>query len=445
MADIANTLSSIDGNLKKRYIPKIVKAVPMFCLLQAYNPDETEQPKLPPLKVRWTEVAFNGQSFQYPVKVQSGHAISFNAADGAVYDLEAAQPLVVIQMAIVGYELVNRQQMSYSASFAGDEASTKAVELNAKLMLEDLKDVLYMQNEMGALFGQNTTTGYGVVSAQTLSSTTLTVTFTAATFSDGWWPGQIGGRYEFFNGTTFVPSGGQGTAYATVSSVDLANHKVVFTTTSTGWTDGSVPAANNIVFPKGAMLTGGTLKEQIGLYTQISATTGTIFGQNRATYGLLQGNTFPVAGRLTKAKVTQGAMLPINKGNLLDMVLVVSTATWADLAAEDLAQKIYDSSYSGSVSKSGSRQLQYEVLNKTVRVACHPYMQRGLAFLTSEDHLSWIGSTDVTFKLPTGEALFRLVDGKNAYESQAVSVKQIFHELPSRACLFSGIVNSTDT
>jgi hypothetical protein len=127
------------------------------------------------------------------------------------------------------------------------------------------------------------------------------------------------------------------------------------------------------------------------------------------------------------------------------MALVVSTSTWADLAAEDLAQKIYDSSYSGEISKSGSKQLQYEVLNKQINVRAHPYMQRGLAFLTSEEHLSWIGSTDVTFKLPTGEALFRLVDGKNAYESQCVSVKQVFHECPSRGSVFTGIVNSTDT
>ena len=135
-------------------------------------------------------------------------------------------------------------------------------------------------------------------------------------------------------------------------------------------------------------------------------------------------------------------MLPINKGNLLDQVLVVSTNTWADLAAEDLSQRLFDSSYSGQLSKSGSRELSYEVLNKSVRVVCHPYMQGGIAFLTSEEHLSWIGSTDVTFRLPSGENLFRLVDGKNAYESQAVSVKQIYHEAPGKACVLTGIVNS---
>ncbi len=445
MASIANTLSSVDGNLKRNYAPKIVKLVPMFCLLQQYNPDETEQPKLPAIRVKWSEVAFNGQSFQYPTKVQSGHGISFNGSNGNVRDLEDALNLVVVQASIVGYELVNRQQMSYNAAYSGDEAGQKAIETNSKLMLEDLKDVLYMQNEMGAFWGQNTDTGYGQILSQSISSTTMTVIFTAASFAAGWWPGQIGARVEFFTGVTFEPSGQQGTAYATVSSVDISTRTVVFALTGSGWNTVTVPAANDIVFMKGALTTGGTFNEQIGLHTQLSARTGTIFGLNRATYGLLQGNTFAVgSARLTKAKVTQAAMLPMNMGNLMDLVLVVSTSTWADLAAEDLAQKIFDSSYSGSVSKSGSRQISYEVLNRTVRVVCHPYMQGGEAFLTSEDHLSWIGSTDVTFRLPTGENLFRLVDGKNAYESQCVSIKQIYHEAPARACVLTGIVNSTD-
>ncbi len=444
MASIANTLTTVDGNLKKNYAPKIVKLVPMFCLLQQYNPDETEQPKLPAIKVKWSEVAFNGQSFQYPTKVQSGHGLSFNGSAGAVRLLEDALNLVIVQASIIGFELVNRQQMSYSAAYAGDEAGMKAIETNSKLMLEDLKDVLYMQNEMGAFYGQNTDTGYGQVLSQSISSTTMTLIFTAASFSAGWWPGQIGARVEFFTGTTFVPSGAQGTAYATVSSVDVSTRTVVFALTGSGWNTVTVPAANDICFMKGALTTGGTFNEQIGLHTQISARTGTIFGLNRANYGLLQGNTFPVGStRLTKAKVQQAAMLPINMGNLLDQVLVVSTATWSDLATEDLGQKIFDSSYSGAISKSGSRQLSYEVLNKTVRVVCHPYVQGGEAYLTSEEHLSWIGSTDVTFRLPTGENLFRLVDGYNAFESQCVSVKQIYHEAPARAALLTGIVNSS--
>lgn len=445
MASIANTLGSIDGNLKRNYAPKIVKLVPMLCLLQQYNPDETDQAKLPAIKVRWSEVAFNGQSFQYPTKVQSGQGVSYNGSDGTARTLEDALNMKIVQASIIGYEMVNRQQMTYSAAFAGDEAGTKAIEVNAKLMLEDLKDVLYSRNEMTALNGQNGDTGYGQVESQTISLTTMTLVFTKASFSAGWWPGQIGARVEFFNGTAFVPTGNQGTAYATVSSVDIATRTVVFTITGSGWSSGSVPAANNICFMKGALTTGGVYNEGIGLYKQLSAVSGTLFGLDRAQYGLLQGNVISNGNkRLTKALVTQYAMTPLNKGNVgLDLVLICSTSTWADLAAEDLSQRIFDSSYSGQISKSGSRQISYEVLNRTVRVVCHPYMQGGTAFLTSEEHMSWVGSTDVTFRLPTGENLFRLVDNTNAYESQAVSIKQLYHEAPGKAAVITGITNTT--
>lgn len=441
MANSADTISTLSGNLKVKYAPAIIKVVPMVCLLQQYRPDETSQPVLPAIKVKWSDVASNGQSFQVPIKTKSGHGVSFNGSAGAVSTLQDALNMEVVQASVVGFEVMNRQLVAFSAAYAGSEAGPKAMEPTAKLVLEDLKDILYTQNEMSALWGQYTTTGYGVIESQTLVSTTLTVIFTADSFAAGWWPREIGARYEFFTGTTFSPSGQQGSAYATVASVDIANRTVVFTTTGSGWNDVTVPAAGYTCFPKGALTTGGTYNEQIGLIKQLTARTGTIFGLARETYALLQGNSIAVGGRLTKAKVTAGAMLPINMGNLLDMVLIVSTPTWSDLAAEDLTQKIFDSSYSGAVSKSGSRQLSYEVLNKNVRVVCHPYMQGGKAILTSEDHLSWIGSTDVTFKLPQGDDLFYIYQDTNAYIAQCISIKQIFHEAPGKAAVFTGIVN----
>lgn len=447
MANIANDLSSISGALKRQYAPSIVKLVPVVCILQAYaaQGSPVEGQATAPLKIRWADVTRLGDTFQFPTKIQSGHGVSYNGSGGSVVALEDALNLKVVQAAVIGFEIVNRQQMGYSAAYAGDEQGQKAVETSAKLMLEDLKDVTYSVNEMSAIVGQNSTIGYGVIESQTFSTPTLSVTFTAASFSPGWWVANIGARVEFFNGTTIF--GTQGTTYATVASVNVSSRVVTFTCNDPGnnWTNTSAPAAGYVAHMKGSLTTGGTYNEQIGLLTQLSATTGTYFGLNRATagYSLLQGQTYSAgSARLTKAKVLQAATLPINKGNMRDMTLLVGTSTWTDLAAEDLAARIFDSSYSAQSSKSGSRSLVYENLNGQIKVVCHPYMPAGYAIMFTEEDVSWVGSTDVTFKLPNGQDLFRLVDGYNAYESQCVSNKQIYHCAPGKAVVITDITNS---
>lgn len=451
MANIANDLSSISGTLIKQYAPTMVKLVPVVCLLQQYaaqgDPVAGQAPAA--LKIRWADVARLGDTFQFPTKIQSGHGVSYNGSGGSVVALEDALNLKVVQAAVIGFEIVNRQQMSYSAAYAGDDTSKKAVETSAKLMLEDLKDVAYAVNEMSGLFGQSLTVGYGVLESQSIATVggkdVMTAIFTPASFSPGWWVANIGARVEFADTSGNVTPTQASTVFATVASVNISTRTVAFILSGSGWNSVTVPAAGSVAHMKGSLTTGGTFNEQIGLFTQLSATSGTYFGLDRslAGYSLLQGQTFSAGNaRLTKAKVIQAATLPINKGNMRSMVLLVGTSTWADLAAEDLASRIFDSSYSGAQSKSGSRELVYENLNGQIRVVCHPFMQAGLAFLFTEEDVSWIGSTDVTFKLPNGQDLFRLVDGYNAYESQCVSNKQIYHCAPGKAVVINNIVNS---
>jgi hypothetical protein len=445
------TIAQLGANLKANYAPKVINLVPSQALLQQYrspnapgaDPNGALTGAAVAVPIDWTEAEKMGKYWVVPTKYQSGQGVSYLGPNGALSDLQEALQTQIAEVQVQGYELNVRQQVAYKALSTADGAANKSVESAAKIVMDDMRDVAYNRQEISALYGQS---NIGVVASQTLVSTTLTVVFTAASFSPGIWVSNIGARCAFFTGTTFKPAGQSASAYATVTSVDTANRTVVFTTAGSGWTNLTVPAANDVCCFLGAQSDGGTFNEMVGLDTQITATTGTLFNVNRANVALFQGQTFSVGNvPLTKAAVIKAAMKCVDKGNMSDMVLLVGTASWADLAAEDLALRMFDGSFSGRSSESGSESLVYNNVNGKIKVVCHPFMKAGEAFLFTPGHVSWVGSSDVRF-LGLGldsKQLWRPVPDKNALEMQVYADKQIYHAAPSQAIKLTGIVASS--
>lgn len=446
------TIANIGAQLKINYAPQIVNLVPSQALLQQYRSPNAPgaDPKNPltgaavSVPIDWTEAEKMGKYWVVPTKTQSGQGVSYLGPNGALSELLEALQTQIAEVQVQGFELNVRQQVAYKALSTADGAANKSVESAAKIVMDDMRDVAYNRQEISALHGQD---NIGVIQSQTLVSTTLTVIFTAASFSPGIWVSSIGARCHFFNGTAMRPAAQDlTTRYATVTSVDTANRTVVFTTTGTNWVSTSAPAANDVCVFAGAEADGGTWNEMVGLRTQLAATSGTLFNVNRANVPLFQGQTFAVGNvPLTKAAVIKAAMKAVDKGNMNDMVLLVGTASWADLAAEDLALRMFDGSYSSRASESGSESLVYTNVNGKIRVVCHPFMKAGEAFLFTPGHVSWVGSSDVRF-LGLGfdnKQLWRPVPDRNALELQIYADKQIYHAAPSQAIVLTGIVASS--
>lgn len=433
MASIANAVSNLTANYKSKWKNKIINTVPRAAILQQYDAEARPNASV---KVKWADVSKQGRDFIFPTKVQDGQGFTYLGDTYAEATLEDALNIQLVEAKIKGFEVNNRQRTTFGAAYTGDSVDEKVVQNVAQLILENLKDVTYSRLEMSALFGRS---GYGIVDGTPTTAdayVTLDVVISAATFAPGWWVGQQGARVEFFNGTTI-----RGTSlYGTVNTVNVSTRSINFTISGSG---ANTVASGDGLFMKGSLVSGGTYKEMPGLYMQLSDASSTLFDVNRANYSLMQGSTFAVGGRLTKAKVIQAAMGPVNKGNLKNMVLLVGTATWADLSAEDMAQRMFDGSYSSRKSESGSEEIVYTNVNGQIRVVCHPYMKAGVAILFSEEDVSWVGATDVTFKLPDGKDLFYIVPDKNSYETQSLAIKCIYHEAPGRGTVLTGIVNAS--
>ena len=459
MASVANDITQIGAQLKVKYAPKIVNLVPQNAILQQYrDPDapgftgnkaEAGAPVAVPIS--WSEAEKMGKYWVVPTKVKSGQGCGYYGTSGDLATLEDALQMELVEIRVEGSEFGTRQQVTYKALSTANSAPDKAVSAAAKLVMTDMKDVAFNRLEIAALWGQS---GIGILTSQTASSTTITALLTAASFSPAIWVASIGARVQFFtvsgaNWTLSHDAGTQANSWAVVTSVTTSTRTVVFTANTAWNTTVTYPAAGAYIAfggGNGNSVTAGspaTFNEMCGLYTQLTATSGTLFNVNRASYSLLQGDTFSAGSApLTKAKVIQAAAKLVDKGNLNDLVLLVAPSTWADLAAEDLSYRMFDSSYSSKKSESGSEELVYNNLNGKIRVVCHPFMKAGFAFLFTPGHCTWVGSSDVSFTTPgyTGENLFLQIPDKNGIEVRLYADKAIYHEAPSQGLVINNIV-----
>jgi hypothetical protein len=450
------TLTNVTANLKQKFAPKLLNVIPNTCILQQYR-----DPNAPGMEgrdakglgadvavpIKWTEIKSLGRYWELPIKTQSGQGFTYTGEGATLSDLEDALDIKIVEAQVKGSSATMRQQVPYNVGSTADGASAdKAFENIAKIVMDDMKSVAYTRYELSALWGMS---GLGVVSSQTYSNPTLTVTVTAASFSPTIWISLIGARFQWYDASGNY-SMNASTDYGTLIGVNTVTRVLTFTLDSNWGTNTTVPAANSNMFLKSSHVTGGTTttysKEMVGLWLQATAVSGTYFNIAREDNPLIQGQTIDAASQsLTGAFAVQCAMKLADKGLFDDVVFLVGTAGWADLNTENMTLRLFDSSYSPKKASNGSEYITYQALNAQIRVVCHPLMKAGFALMFNPAQCEWIGSTDLTFKTPSQpeQELFVQISGKDGYEVRAFCSKALFLTTPSQALGVSGIVNQS--
>lgn len=416
----ANDVNALNGLFKKQFHDQLEDLKPQHVILQNSLIDWVPADKQ------------NGEFYGVPTVLRSNQGVTYLGESGDVGTLKSAKPGVMKEAQIKGSEINIRGQLAYKALSQAATAGPRAFKKSSAWLVEDLAYVAHTRIEIATLYGQS---GLGTVESVTdvTPGSVATVVITAPTFAPGMWACLEGATLDSFTGTTK----NNATGVITVTSVDTSTRTL---TVSYSGTLASEITAGDELFFEGANAGAGVFNEMCGLFKQMSTTSGTLFAIDRGAYSLMKGNVVGTVGTLTKAKLVAASMKAVDKGCMSDLVVLVSTAGFATLNAEDMALRQFDQSYSPEKSQSGSKELIYESVNGSLKVVCHPMVKPGHAFIINTEDVLYIGSSKPTFEIPgMSEQFFRLVQDANAVELQNYSDLAVYVLKPAQTVILTGI------
>ena len=417
----ADTVATLNGLFKTQYAPDLNDLIPQHAILQQkikYVPADKQ----------------NGAFYAVPCVLRSNQGVSYLGESGGVGSLSTAINAIMKEAQVKGSELNIRGQLSYKALSQAATAGARAFKKSSSWLVEDMANVAFTRLELSTLHGQE---GLGKVfgTPAILSPTVVEVEISEATWATGIWVVLEGAQFEVWNGDV------SRSLVLQLSKVTSDTRKLQFTYVSGAGSFGSIAAGDDI-YPNQAK-DGAAYNEMAGLFKQYSTTSGTLFGiQNRQDYSLLQGNVASDIGEISSAKVVEAASLAVDKGLMTDAVLLVGTKTFADLNAENMGLRMFDSSYSGAKAENGSQALSYDHINGKITVICHPFVKGGQALIMDPNDALFVGSSKPTFEIPgMPEKFFRLVQDYNAVELQNYADLAVFVHKPGQGVVLTGITH----
>jgi hypothetical protein len=417
MSNQANDVSTLNGLFKTQYAPDLNDLIPQHAILQQkikYVPADKQ----------------NGAFYAVPCVLQSNQGVSYLGESGGVADLNDAINAIMKEAQVKGSELNIRGQLSYKALSQAATAGARAFKKSSSWLVEDMANVSFTRLELSTIYGQ---VGLGEVQSNTSTgSGACDIVITEPTWATGIWVVLEGAQFQFW--------GPSNALRATVKLVKVNSdlRKLSFVTVSGNET---TIVAGDDVYPRGAKTADG-YNEMAGLFKQYNPATTDLFNINRVPYTLLQGNEYSGVGEISSAKVVQGASLAVDKGLMTDAVFLCGTKTFADLNAENMGLRMFDSSYSGAKAENGAQALSYDHINGKITVICHPFIKSGDALLMDANDALFVGSSKPTFEIPgMPDKFFRLVQDKNAVELQNYADLAVFVHKPGQGVIYSGITH----
>ena len=422
MASAPNTVDTLNGLFKTQYAPDLNDLIPQHAILQQkikYVPADKQ----------------NGAFYAVPCVLQSNQGVSYLGESGGVETLNDAINAIMKEAQVKGSELNIRGQLAYKALSQAATAGARAFKKSSSWLVEDMANVSFTRLELSTIYGQ---VGLGEVQSNTSTgSGACDIVITEPTWATGIWVVLEGAQFQFW--------GPSNALRATVKLVKVNSdlRKLSFVTVSGNET---LIVAGDDIYPKGAKTGVGTsadnFNEMAGLFKQYNPATVELFGITRTPYTLLQGNEYSSVGEISSAKVVQGASLAVDKGLMTDAVFLCGTKTFADLNAENMGLRMFDSSYSGAKAENGAQALSYDHINGKITVICHPFIKSGDALLMDANDALFVGSSKPTFEIPgMPDKFFRLVQDKNAVELQNYADLAVFVHKPGQGVVLEGITH----
>ncbi len=403
-----------------------------------------------------------GAYFQEPVQVKTSWGVTFCGSDGGVVTLNASVPSRTESAQVTPFLTVLNDQVSYGMFDRGQEAGKTAFMATGAYIGKNLSMQLRRLLEMSMMSGQD---GFAVVDSYS-SSGTGSVVVTAASARIGVLSMLEGAKIDVVRGTNVIADGvtASNSTGIPILSVDIATLTITFSALPYVGSSAATPAAADILFLHGAAgpttgnaATAVSFQEMIGLRKQISATTGTVFNINKATFQAYRGNVVTTFGPVSAGSILAAAAKAINRGFQGTFACILSPSAWSVLNSRNIGQQVFDSSYKTSKTDLGSDAIVLR--GQGVTVECYPsgFQADGELMLLPKENMKRIGSayensgaptseggvqgdTDISFMIPGSPHRFiDPVQGVTAVKVECRSDQAIYLQKPAFAVLCTGI------
>lgn len=429
-----NTGGTLNGLFRQKYSPKVKNLIPDFGILQK--------------KIPFSQAELLGDFYHLPVVVADEHGFTYGGSTAANYTLNASIAMQLQDAQVTGSELTLTSEASYGAVSRASKKGDTAVEKLVDLLMERMKSSTAKRVEIAMLYGQSLT-GIGQIASGTGSSTSRVYTISTATFAPGIWAGMENCQLDCLQTGAFAsgPLNTNAAIIVTAISVGLSQITVSGNSTDLSAVDAQISTGANFFFygAAGQATSANTSKEMVGI-DFILVNTGTLFNISATTYNLWQAQTYSCnSAELTMAKVLAGLALPVARGLLQDVQLLVAPDTWANLNSDIGGQRFFDESYAPKKAEKGVSSIVYHGQNGKIEIISHPMMKKGEAMALPLDIVQRVGSTDIAFRGegPMGqEDYFFQNTSTNGWTIRAYTDQAIMIEAPAWCVKYTGIVAS---
>lgn len=429
-----NTGGTLNGLFRQKYSKEVKNLIPNFAIVQK--------------RVPFSQAEILGDFYHLPVVVADEHGFTYGGSTAANYTLNASIAMQLQDAQVTGSELTLTSEASYGAVSRSAKKGDTSVAKLVDLLMERMKSSTAKRVEIALLYGQSLT-GIGQILSGTGSGGNRVYTITAATYAAGIWAGMENCQLDCLETGSFAAGPINSNAAIVVSSVSVANRTITITGNSTDLTAVDAAISTGAVFyfygAAGQLASLNVSKEMVGI-DFILTNTGSLFNISAATYNLWSAQTYDcLSSELSMAKILAGLAIPVARGLLQDVQLLVAPDSWANLNSDLGGQRMFDESYEPKKGEKGVNSIVYHGQNGKIEIISHPMVKRGEAFALPLDIVQRVGSTDIAFRGegPMGqEDYFFQNTSTNGWTIRAYTDQAIMIEAPAWCVKFINIVAS---
>lgn len=415
MADVAESVTSLEGLFKQQYPEGLPDLIPNGCKLQQDVKFVSKDLEL-------------GDSYIQPVRMTYPVGFTHAASGSGAFSLQDSVPGQLKKATVDGSQVLLRDQVDMESAAKASRGSKKAFDDIVSVTFEGLQKSMRKHMEAELFYGA---AGLATISAISGSSTTRTWTITTAEWAPGLWSGIEGLKLDVYNSSTQRNTN----AAVIITSVDIEARTISVSGNSSDLT---------------ASLVGDTLyfrgaygAEMSGLH-KIMTNSSTIFNINAGSYSLWKATNVAITGSLSFNAVKKAVAKSVGKGLDEGCTLYVNPSGWDDMMTDIAALRRTDKSEVGKV-VIGAEEIEFMSQAGKIKVVPSIYVKEGYAYgMAQGGYFKRVGAADVTFNMPGfGDQIFFILPSNAGVEARCYTHQALFCDAIGKNFYISGIVNST--